>query len=106
MEVKNFIILPIKIFSANRVFIPQEYLRDYGISTVFDEIVINDCEQCLKITSIHEDLLAEGKITFIRNGLFYLPFDWTQKNCIKPGNFVFVHGASHEIIIYKSHNYY
>lgn len=84
----NTIRLSTKILSAGRILISKEYLCHYGISPILDEIIISNYGHYLKITAIHKNISSEENITLIRNGSFYLPFNFLIKNGIKPGDFI------------------
>ena len=97
LKIGKIIGLPLKIFANNQIYIPKEYLSYYGISSVYDKILIRTSLNCLFLSKA---TATDTKLFPISNGLTRLPSIWVKKHHLQKGDFLYLLGTSSGLLIY------
>ena len=70
MSIDKIIGLPVKVSSANRVSLPKEYLRFYGISSAHGKIMLRVNQNSMIITLPEEVPDTNCQLTVVRKRQF------------------------------------
>lgn len=92
---------PAKLFINNRVYIPKEYLRLYGLSEKSDDLFLTTSNQQLfyRPAFLCRREAPCGNYCSIIGGLVTLPVSWVRKNRLKRGDTLFLLGTTEGILI-------
>jgi hypothetical protein len=93
---------PVKLFHYNRIYVPFEYLRYYGISEKHDKLLVSKSDRGLFYRPLPRDGIeySRKETVSIRGGLITLSAGWVRQNEITPGDFVFMLGTTDGLLVY------
>lgn len=97
---------PLKLLANNRIYIPKEYLRYYGISEKKDSLLISQSMHSIfyRPMPTNEIEYPRKKIVSIRIGLTAIPMDWVRKNNLNRGDTLFLLGTTSDLPLYIKKN--
>ena len=105
LSIGKIIGFPLKIFDDNKIHIPSEYLRYYGISGENERLLLKISEHSLFYSPLSGDGAnhAKKETRAIRGGLTHLPAEWARLNGLKVNDFIFIIGLEKGLLVYTGH---
>ena len=102
LSIGKIIGFPLKIFDDNKIHIPSEYLRYYGISGENERLLLKISEHSLFYSPLSGDGAnhAKKETRAIRGGLTHIPAEWARLNGLKAGDYVFLLGTTDGLFLY------
>ena len=100
LHVGKVIGLPLKVFEGQKIHLPAEYLKYYGLPEGKGRLKISILGHSVFYQALLDSNYTKKNTRAIKTGLTVLPSQWAKENGVKVGDCVFLLGTLNGLLLY------